>query len=180
MIEKWFGAGVLILIIGMPLNLFAQAYKPVPSLIEWNEDRPLLWKDYAYVHVKRKGRMAMTSVKHSIKGYMRSGVPEFDISVVFVSNNSWTTDTTNLELLEHERLHFDIAELFRRKIQDRIIILQKQKEKSAPVYRAEIKAVLKEFNVFSEKYDSESQNGNNVEEQLRWQELIAELLNNQN
>ena len=176
MIKIWVKVLVFITMCTATYTVTAQEKKPRPSLIEWNADRPLLWKDYAYIHLRREGKMAMTSVKHTVKGYMRSGVPEFDIKVVFETNNSWTTDTTNVELLEHERLHFDIAELFRRKIQDKITLLQKDKEKSAPVYRAEIKAVLKEFNLFSRKYDKESRNGNDKEEQERWQEMVAELL----
>lgn len=138
------------------------------TMIEWSESRPLEWKDYAYRRIRLKGSMALTMVKHSVKGYLRNGLPEFEIKVLFRRPNSWTSDTTSLDLLGHEQLHFDIAELYRRKIEQEIIKLQQNKEKKAAVYREEIKRVLAEFNVYSRRYDRESDHGKSRPEQARW------------
>lgn len=146
------------------------------TTIEWTAGRLLTWKDYNFRRVRREGNIAITSVKHSVRGYMRNNMPEFDIKVMFMVADSWTSDTTDIALLEHERLHFDIGELFRRKIALRIIELQKQGEKKASVYRLEIKNVLNEFNSFSRAYDKESEHGRNSEEQLQWQKRVKEEL----
>lgn len=143
------------------------------TMIEWSESRPLEWKDYTYRRIRLKGSMALTMVKHSVKGYLRNGLPEFEIKVLFRKPNSWTSDTTNLELLGHEQLHFDIAELYRRKIEQEIIKLQQKKEKNANVYKAEIKRILTEFNVYSRRYDRESDHGKSKPEQARWKEKVS-------
>jgi predicted secreted Zn-dependent protease len=146
------------------------------DLIEWDESRPLEWRDYPFRRLRRERYTAITSVKHSVKGYMRKGLPEFDIKVYFDLMQSWTTDTTDMNLLNHERLHFDIGEIYRRKIEKRIIVLQAKKEKRAGIYRAEIKSILIEFNTYSSEYDKESDNGRDNEAQLKWQILVSDQL----
>lgn len=143
------------------------------NLIEWNETRPLEWKDYSFRRVRKAGYVAITSVKHSVKGYMRNGLPEFDIKVYFDTKESWTGDTTDVKLLNHERLHFDIGEIYRRKIETRIIELQTKGEKRAGVYQGEIKNILIQFNKFSNQYDEESGNGRKKEDQLRWEGIVS-------
>lgn len=145
-------------------------------MIEWSESRPLEWKDYTYRRIRLKGSMALTMVKHSVKGYMRNGLPEFEIKVLFRKPHSWTSDTTNLELLGHEQLHFDIAELYRRKIEQEIIKLQQKQEKNATVYKAEIKRILAEFNAYSRRYDRESNHGKHKSEQARWKQEVLNSL----
>jgi len=166
-----------VLVFGLVKHGHAQMPKAEAlELIEWVEGRPLEWKDYSFRRVRRAGYVAITSVKHSVKGYMRNGLPEFDIKVYFDTKASWTGDTTDLALLSHERLHFDIGEIYRRKIESRIVELQHKGEKRAGVYRGEIKNILIQFNDFSNQYDEESGNGRNAEGQLRWQGIVlAEL-----
>jgi predicted secreted Zn-dependent protease len=163
-----------VLIFGTSLNSHAQKPKAAElDLIEWNEARPLEWRDYPFRRVRKVGYVAITSVKHSVKGYMRNGLPEFDIKVYFDMKESWTGDTTDVKLLSHERLHFDIGEIYRRKIETRIIELQVKGEKRAGVYRAEIKNILIQFNKFSNQYDEESGNGRKKEGQLRWEGIVS-------
>lgn len=147
-----------------------------PTLIEWSAERPLQWNDYPYTRFRKARYSAITSVKHSVKGYIRNGLPEFDIKVYFDLKESWTADTLDMNLLNHERLHFDIGELYRRKIESRIKVLQSKKEKRAGIYRAEIKNILIEFNSYSQEYDKESDNGRDKEQQLKWQTLVSEEL----
>ena len=167
---------VFLIVFAMPA--FGQLEETIEAdaMIEWSESRPLEWKDYTYRRIRLKGSMALTMVKHSVKGYLRNGLPEFEIKVLFRKPNSWTSDTTNLELLGHEQLHFDIAELYRRKIEAEIIKLQQKKEKKAGVYKAEIKRILDEFNVYSRRYDRESNHGKNKLEQAKWKEQVASSL----
>ena len=164
---------VFLIVFAMPA--FGQLDESIEAdaMIEWSESRPLEWKDYTYRRIRLKGSMALTMVKHSVKGYLRNGLPEFEIKVLFRRPNSWTSDTTSLDLLGHEQLHFDIAELYRRKIEQEIIKLQQKKEKNANVYKAEIKRILTEFNVYSRRYDRESDHGKSKPEQARWKEKVS-------
>ncbi|MFT6054475.1 MAG: putative secreted Zn-dependent protease [Roseivirga sp.] len=146
------------------------------KLIAWDEQRPLEWADYPFKRNRTGQYSAITSVKHSVKGYIRKGLPEFDIKVYFDLKESWTADSTDMNLLNHERLHFDIGEVYRRKIETKVKVLQSKNEKRAAVYRTEIKNILSAFNAYSKEYDDESENGRNEAEQLRWQTLVSEEL----
>ena len=157
--------------------LKAQKNDDFPS-IEWSEDRPLEWKDYPFV-IFRSGKreLAITSVKHSVRGYLRNETPDFEVKVLFVAEDSWTSDTTNTRLLAHEQLHFDIGELYRRKIVNKIERLRKTGEKQKAIYRYAIQKLLSDFRIFSEEYDKETQYGNLPEIQRKWQIKVWDELN---
>ena len=145
---------------------------------EWSEERPLTWSDYVLKKFKSgKKEIAITSVKHRVVGYMENGVPEFEVKVVFVAKDSWTSDTTNMALLAHEQLHFDIGELYRRKIEEKIKRLQKDGEKQKAIYRYVIRKSLSDFRIFSEEYDRETKHGVLKGMQQKWQTKVWEELN---
>lgn len=148
-----------------------------PELVEWEEGKPLTWEDYRLrVFRSNKGQLAITSVKHSVRGYLNDDIPDFEVKVLFVKDDSWTTDRTDAELLAHEQLHFDIGELFRRRIVKRINGLRKQGEKQKAIYRYVIRKELSEFRIFSKSYDKATRHGSLKEEQEKWQRDVWEQL----
>lgn len=145
--------------------------------IEWEEGRPLGWDDYRLrVFKSNKGQLAITSVRHSVRGYLNEEIPDFEVKVLFIKDASWTTDKDDSALLAHEQLHFDIGELFRRKIVKRINGLRKQGEKQKAIYRYVIRKELSEFRIFSKSYDKATRHGNLKEEQEKWQRDVWEEL----
>lgn len=145
--------------------------------VEWQEGRPLSWDDYRLrVFTANKGQLAVTSVKHSVRGYLNDEIPDFEVKVLFVRSDSWTTDKEDTELLAHEQLHFDIGELFRRKIVKRINGLRRQGEKQKAIYRYVIRKELNEFRDFSKSYDKATRHGSLKEEQQKWQKEVWEEL----
>ncbi|MCE7991067.1 MAG: hypothetical protein HEP71_03770 [Roseivirga sp.] len=148
-----------------------------PEVVEWKEGRLLTWEDYRLrVFKSNKGQLAITSVRHSVRGYLNDDIPDFEVKVLFVKDDSWTTDKTDSELLAHERLHFDIGELFRRRIVKRINGLRKQGEKQKAIYRYVIRKELSEFRIFSKSYDKATRHGSLPEEQQKWQKDVWEQL----
>ncbi len=145
--------------------------------VEWQEGRLLSWDDYRLrVFTSNKGQLAVTSVKHSVRGYLNNEIPDFEVKVLFIGNDSWTTDKEDSALLAHEQLHFDIGELFRRKIVKRIDGLRRQGEKQKAIYRYVIRKELNEFRVFSKSYDKATRYGSLKEEQEKWQKDVWEEL----
>lgn len=45
---------------------------------------------------------------------MIKGLVRFDFANLFLKKASWTKNNTNLVLLQHEQIHFDIAEFHKR------------------------------------------------------------------
>ncbi len=147
------------------------------AVIEWEEGRPLSWDDYELrVFKSHKGQLAITSVKHTVRGYLNDEIPDFEVKVLFIKRDSWTTDKEDLELLAHEQLHFDIGELFRRRIVKRINGLRKQGEKQKAIYRYVIRKELSEFRNFSKSYDKATRHGSLKEEQAKWQKDVWDEL----
>lgn len=146
--------------------------------IEWDEDRPLIWQDFPFIKLRSsKKEIALTSVKHSVVGRMVDGSPDFEVQVYFIAKDSWTTDTTNLALLAHEQLHFDIGELFRRKIVRKVKRLRDSGEKQKAIYRYAIRKLLSDFRNFSMEYDKETRHGVFPKEQEEWKIKVWEELN---
>ena len=146
--------------------------------IEWDKDHPLTWKDFPFIKLRSgKKEIALTSVKHSVVGKMVNGSPDFEVHVYFIAKDSWTTDTASMSLLAHEQLHFDIGELFRRKIVQKVKRLRDSGEKQKAIYRYAIKKLLSDFRNFSNEYDRQTKHGVLETEQKRWKNKVWEALN---
>ena len=154
----------------------AQSFLKVDTAVylEWNEERRLTWEDYEVRKnpSSQSGSLALTTVFHSIRGGMKNGRPNFQVRVLYVKDKSWTTDDTNSRLLGHERLHFDLAELYGRKIRKQIDILGRREVSELKVYKANIDALLNEFKRKSLNYDKETEHGRILLEQEKWSKLV--------
>lgn len=159
-------------------TLTAQSFLEVDTTeyIEWQEERPLGWSDYQFKRMASKEAYALTTVFHSIRGGMKKGKPNFQVRVLYVKKESWTTNNTSSALLNHEKLHFDLAELYGRKMRRQIEILGRRGEKSMKVYKANIEELLNAFNRRSLDYDKETDHGKLAEPQLEWHDYISSEL----
>ena len=87
----------------------------------WSEQDPLQWNDY---QVDRQRKLLKHGFAvHAVTSYQYFYLPRelhldscLNVLTTFRRYSSWVRDTTDLRLLEHERIHFDIAELYARKI----------------------------------------------------------------
>lgn len=139
--------------------------------IEWSPELELSWDDYVYRDWSGRnyrGSMAITAVKISARGYLRRGVPEFQVKAIFIRQDSWTSDSTDLSLLHHEQLHFDICEMYAAKIRRKINDLHKDGEKRPQTYRWHIQNLIARFNEYSQEYDKATKFGTDVAEQEKW------------
>lgn len=96
------------------------------SIIVWSVASELMWADFKGSSDDVLFGAASTSYKIDIipdnvmvdEDDNIQGYEKMNVSARFYKNQSWTTTTKN-SILIHERLHFDIAELFARKIRKR-------------------------------------------------------------
>ncbi len=145
--------------------------------IEWSDTLYLRWSDYVLRSVANKNQSsALTSVFHSVRGGMKNGQPNFQVKVLFVKEDSWTTDDQSLPLLAHEKLHFDLAELYGRKIRRQIALLGKDGTTDLAVYKRYIKYLLNEFKKVSTDYDKETRYGNLASQQEKWLNYVSNEL----
>ena len=145
--------------------------------IVWDEDRPLTWDDYPVIGVDASpdfiNNNALTAVTHSVRGGIVKGEPNFEVYVLFKIKDSWTTSREDPQLFAHEKLHFDIAELYGRKLRKQIAAMGGQKVMNLSEYRRKIKFLLDEFKIKSMDYDEETGHGSLLDKQIEWQNFVS-------
>jgi len=145
------------------------------SVIPWSKDRKLSWSDFkgtpnedvfAYAQTAYKIEIipsdVLTDAKNNIKDYQK-----LSIQTNFYTNDSWVTDKSAY-LLSHEQLHFDIAELYARKIRSVFENFKKQKIANFDIYVNAYKKLWLECRKMQKEYDKETGHGLKVKENKEW------------
>jgi hypothetical protein len=145
------------------------------DVIVWNEYRLLTWDDFQGKRTEDAAGDAGTVVQIKAKPYMVKDEVRYDVSAVFIKNKSWA-DAHSKELLAHEQLHFDIAELYARKIRKLVAEYSKAGEDDVKMYNRAIQKLLHESNEVDIQYDLETLHGAMVSKQAEWRSSVKEQL----
>ncbi|SKB56810.1 DUF922 domain-containing protein [Maribacter arcticus] len=101
---------------------------------------------------------------------------EYTVGAYFYPTRSWyKPEVCNDVTLSHEQLHFDITELYARKMRKQLAITkftENVKEEVRKIY----KTTLRQLNDFQNKYDSETNYSRNLIVQERWVNEIETVL----
>ena len=144
--------------------------------IPWRPNYKLKWQDFRGVPDKASDRVAITV---SNIGYSLSyNSTSFTVKVKchFEKKKSWTT-TLDSFVLVHEQGHFDISELFARKLRKAF----KEYTFNAKTVQADLKEIFTRLNSerrrYNEQYDIETNSSLNTTMQVQWNKKIADELN---
>ena len=153
--------------------------KVVNELIQWENNQKLTWKDFKGKPNKRSPYKAMTfaSVSSNLISFSKN---ELKIKILchFIRNKSWKTIETD-ELLRHEQLHFDIAELAARKMRERVSKLNLKNLSSKNIEQklnSIFNSSVEEQMEMNQKYDSETNHSIKYIAQSDWEKKIKEKL----
>jgi hypothetical protein len=147
------------------------------SFITWNDKKPLQWLDFAGP-VKDSSTFDAESFAEVKFSYTFNSLNDFkfDVNATFNKNTSWyKKETQSLSLLKHEQLHFDIAELFAKKLKadfDNHVYTVNFKNEIAEIF--DRKRV--QYHLMQEKYDEETSHSLNAEKQRQWEFAIRDEL----
>ena len=100
---------------------------------------------------------------NNIYGYQKMNVATF-----FYKNKSWLGNKDNKNELAHEQIHFDIAELFARKIRKDFEDLKSKKVKDFDAYQHVYNTQWTACQAYQNQYDSETANGAMAIENNEW------------
>lgn len=145
------------------------------NFIEWNEFYNLRWDDFQGRRAEGRFGDAGTAVQIKAKPYLVKKKVKYDVYVLFDKKKSWSSDTSDA-LLAHERLHFDIAELYARKVRKKISEMSDEQVNDVKKYNAAIQVILDESNDADQQYDRETLHGAFRKEQAAWQKKIKDEL----
>lgn len=142
------------------------------QLLEWNEFYRLTWEDFQGNRTSGSIGDAGTVVHIKAKPYFVGKKISYDVYAYFDRGQSWSIDQSPA-LLAHEQLHFDIAELYARKIRKQILTLTTDGVNDADRINTAIRALLDESNEIDKQYDAETLHGSIPSKQAKWQAKIA-------
>jgi predicted secreted Zn-dependent protease len=119
---------------------------------------------------------AVSSVSIGFQVDLFEDVPLINVYSYFNRYRSWTKDTSSVSLLSHEQLHFDICELYARKVRRSIRDLKDRNVKEIDKYQLVIQSKLEEHRLEHQQYDSNTYHGMNEDVQKEWINKIKMLL----
>jgi hypothetical protein len=154
---------------------FSQSNK-CADCIPWNENRKLEWSDFKGKPKKASPNEALTDSGMSIELKCDGTSAEAVIKCFFSPSKSWTKSTDSDYLLAHEQLHFDITELFVRKLRQKLDKHKGDCEALSKNIDAYYNSNYREFVAYQDRYDSESKHSLNKEKQAYWEAKIQREL----
>ena len=174
--------GSLIRLIICLLLLFPVLISSQENAYEWSPDLELKWTDFRGKPNKQSIIAATTAsgISYTFNAMERDGYyeVEYEVNSYFYPDQSWYRPQMCDDLvLSHERLHFDITELFARKMRKEM-----DQTRFTENVRSEIKEIytriIKELAAFQDLYDSETNFSRDRAAQLLWNQEISVALQN--
>ena len=138
--------------------------------LEWN-DKTLSWDDFAGDVNPYSTADAATSVRIVATPYFHHSKIHYRVNTYFIREHSWYRNRSE-QLLSHEQLHFDLAELYARKVRKKISEYQRQGVRDVHAYNAAIQRILDESNRIDVNYDERTLHGCLSEKQALWKKNI--------
>jgi hypothetical protein len=157
------------------LKVSAQSNEIDNSILPWHSSRDLNWSDFQGEVDPNTFGSAMTSHKievlpTNVMVDENDNIQDYEkmtVQAQFYKNKSWTTTKSDLILI-HEQLHFDIAELFARKIRKRFTVFKLNNVTTFSAYLNCYNLFWKECRKMQRQYDSETSHGQNESVNEAW------------
>lgn len=166
-----------VLIFAASLLFLSFTKKKNDDYIPWNE-RKLTWNDFLAEVPSNTSDAALTTTYVGFSFSKSRDVITYKIECKFQKSRSWGRVKTEY-ILKHEQGHFDIAEIFARKLNKEIkayLAKTNNHEGLNPIYSK----LMKEKREMQELYDKESNHSIYKVKQAEWDKKIEELLEDSN
>lgn len=144
--------------------------------IVWNAEQKLSWDDFSGVADETSEYKAITKSKISIGWDCTDKVFAFEATAKFDKENSWKKDHVTDELLAHEQLHFDLAELYARKMRKHFSKLPNGCALTTEQITTITQQIIGEWGDREDLYDKETDHSKNPIEQARWEKMVRQEL----
>lgn len=155
--------------------------KPAPAKpagIPWAAGRPLTWADFQGKAKYGEPEAALTSADLLSGAQCRDYVFSATVTPTFDPGTSWVRDAkvATPALLRHEQLHFDLTEVYARRLRQKLSAVQFDCEKLQPTFNRLTKAVYDQWNDEENRYDLDTNHGLNAAKQALWDQKIQQQL----
>jgi len=162
---------ILIALFALPLLSKAQD----DEFVEWSPAKRLTWDDYLAKPSSSSDAAAITSTALGLEYHVRNNALTYKITCKFSKTRSWGKYKTDY-ILEHEQGHFDITEIFARKLENALreydFNPKKFKNDLDQIYRE----IMEKKEELQNQYDVETDYSRNKEKQAEWLKKIQREL----
>lgn len=146
----------------------------------WDASKKLTWADFKgpipFGAVAAATTASGISYEYSANLIHHEVKLDFTVTAFFYPNESWyKPKVCDEHILQHEQLHFDISEVFARRMRMKLrntSFTENVKSEIRKIY----KEILQELDELQDKYDWETNFSRNKEAQARWNAQIKEAL----
>lgn len=151
------------------------------TIILWSADRRLTTDDFLKKAPKSdKSVGAITAASITVSQIEAKGVVSVLVVATFDKKQSWfrkeAAPNDKELILRHEQGHFDLAELYGRKLKKELSLLKVNKRNFKKKINKLYNKILNEYLEFQKIYDVETFHSINKEKQLEWDEEIKKEL----
>ncbi len=157
----------------IPSVFFAQSKDE--DLLKWNAGKKLTWADYKASPDPESDAAASTTTYLVIDYNISSNSFSFKIRSFFSKTRSWGLHKTAY-ILSHEQGHFDLAEVFARKLNKKMSEYKFNKKTYQKDLNKIYDEVTKEKSDTQNQYDKETRHSIDKDKQADWLKKISEML----
>ncbi|MBK5271221.1 MAG: DUF922 domain-containing protein [Bacteroidia bacterium] len=145
------------------------------ELLDWSPFKRLTWNDYKGKPDSNSDAAATTTSYLGIKYNFKNNSVTYKIICRFSKNKSWGLHKTD-HILSHEQGHFDITEIFARKLNKKTGDYKFNKS----TYQKDLQKIyddlMDEKEMFQNRYDEKTDFSRNKEKQAEWLKKIEKML----
>ena len=152
------------------------------DIVEWKDNRRLTYNDFRALQdstVLVYGFPAKAAASTKIKAeftYDSDNKLKVTVINVFYKSESWMV-VRKPSVLNHEQGHFDISEVFARRLRKEFKTLIDKGVEDENLFQQQFNKCLADENEFQSAYDSETHHGFSDKEQILWDKRIKSELN---
>jgi hypothetical protein len=145
------------------------------NLIPWSAARKLTWDDFKGTPDPHSSNAALTSSNINIEfGYDEKGF-QYSIKCNFDKNRSWVRIKNN-DVLVHEQGHFDIAEIYARKLNKLMKAYRFNAKTASTDVNGLYENTMKQHRQTQTQYDQETDYSRNKQKQDEWLKKMRDEL----
>ncbi len=145
------------------------------EMIPWLGVRRLSWEDFQGEPKKNTDAVASTSTSLGISYQVKNGELTYRITCNFSKIKSWGTLRTDY-ILAHEQAHFDITEIYARKLYEAMQQYQFNRKTFKKDINQIYQEIVKQKEQMQAQYDGETDHSRKRKIQYDWFEKIDQLL----
>ena len=158
---------------------FAQATVPLPAgSIRWSASRPLRVEDFKGRPRPDQTHAALTSANINTGAICRDNIFAGTAQASFSPTASWVREPARMTpaLLRHEQLHFDIAEVYARRLRQQLAALHLPCNQLGDRFNRVSQAAYAAWQKAEDDYDRDTRHGLDHERQAQWEAQVRQQL----